>query len=387
MTAGHSDLAPSSAARWVVCNGSVQLIRDLPPEEESIEAREGNAAHEVGAALLRLGVLMDVGDPTSNGVSVTQEMVEMATVLAEHVAARLPPGQWATHLHVEERIAIPRIHELCWGTPDVWALLLPGMIGTEDGFFHLHLWDGKFGHLFVPHVENWQCIAYVLGVLDRIASFAPDTHVKVHIHIVQPRAYHREGPIRTWEVMASDLRAHANILTDAAHRAISGPAHLQTNDECEYCPARHVCTPAQTRAYRAADMSRDVTPHHLTPAQAGIELKWLREARDSLDARISGLEVQVETAMRAGAFVPHWELSTRAGNLEWVATHDEIRALGELNGVDLFNRPAPITPTQAKQRFKALEPMIDSYASRGPGRTKLMPLDLTKAKEIFSHGK
>lgn len=85
MTA-HARLAPSSAARIVACPGSRKL-EAMFPQEETIESREGDAAHWAAAQMLA-GVAVSIGMAASNGVLLTDEMIEGAEMYAEHILKR-----------------------------------------------------------------------------------------------------------------------------------------------------------------------------------------------------------------------------------------------------------------------------------------------------------
>lgn len=376
MSGNHSRVAPSAAGRWVECEGSVFLVSHIEPEDGP-EAMEGEAAHWVSSTLLTTGELIALDRMAPNGIFVTEEMREVATLYAEHVAARIDPVMWNERLHVEKQLLIPRVHAECWGTPDGWAL-----IGNV-----LHIWDLKFGHLFVEVFECWQLICYYAGILGLIERFVSDEQLEVHFHIVQPRAYHRDGPIRSWVVRGSDLRAHINRLANAAARAMQGGALCRTNDACDLCEARHTCEAALKDAGKSAAMAGSAQPQNLSPYAAGVELHRLHGAKRALDALISGLEAQAENDLRRGAFVPHWQLESEPGRLKWTADSDEIRGLQVVYEVPLFKEPEPITPTQAAKLSKGLAAMLPSYAKRDNGALKLKPFDINQARKVYSNGK
>jgi hypothetical protein len=363
----HSPVAPSAAGRWVVCEGSVELVADIV-EDDGPEAMEGEAAHHVSSTLLTTGALMPLDSMAPNGIFVTEEMREVALLYAEHVAARVDPVVWHERLHVEKRIVIPRVHQQCYGTPDGWAL-----VGNV-----LHIWDLKFGHLFVEVFECWQLICYYAGILDLIERAVSDEQLEVHF---------RDGPIRTWVVRGSDLRAHINRLANAAARALNGGALCKTSDECDLCPGRHRCEALRKDAYRSVAIAGSAQAHALSPYQAGVELHRLHTAKRALDALISGLETQAEHDLRRGAFVPHWQLESEPGRLKWAASNDELRGLEMLYDVKLFKEPEPITPTQAGKLSKGLEATLRSYAKRDNGGLKLKPFDINQARKVYSNGK
>src|SRR5205085_9695018 len=104
-------------------------------------------------------------------------------------------------LHVEGLIEISILHDLNWGTPDAWVY--------SPRSLTLDVFDFKFGHGFVSEFENWQLIGYAAGFLESLGIDGhADQALRVNLHVVQPRAYHRAGPVRTWSVLASDLRPY-----------------------------------------------------------------------------------------------------------------------------------------------------------------------------------
>src|SRR5690606_34097666 len=179
---------------------------------------------------------------------------------------------------------IPRIAEGFGGTPDAWAY--------NPDKRRLHIADLKFGFRFVEVWENWQLICYACGLLDMLQL--DDTQTTVEFTIVQPRSYRRDGPGRKWCVLASDLRAHINILQHAAAAA----TRYIPNPGCGDCPGRHVCVALQQSALVALERAYEGDPFELPPPALGDELRRLKDAAKKIDARISGLETQAEHAER-----------------------------------------------------------------------------------------
>lgn len=387
----HAFLAPSSAFRWVVCALSASLEAAYPETEANPSSLEGTAAHVVVQHVLQ-GLPVDIGWQAPNGVAVTQEMLEGADLVRDDVAATLGP-QWAQHLVIERPVQIPRVHPTHnWGTPDyrAWSML-------PDGRLCLHVWDFKFGHGIVEAAENWQLIDYVAGLLDEKGiDGIKDQHVVVDMVVIQPRAYHRDGPVRRWRVLASDLRAYINRLANAAGVAC-GPNPKATPDPvaCEDCTGRGHCEALQREGFRAAAKGQQYGALDLSPHALGLELRTLKRAQALLDARVTGLEAQAVATLKAGQLVPFWAMESVPGRLAWNKPVSEIFALGDMLGLDLQKEPEPITPTQAKAAAKAkakaqgldgktYEGLIDAYAARPPGAVKLTADDGSKARLTFS---
>lgn len=373
MTA-HSILAPSSAARRIQCPGSTLLEAAYPEAETTPEAAEGEAAHWAAAEMLS-GRLVDVGQIAPNGVVLTQEMVEGADLYYDDVVATLKPyGITPDKGQIEQQIAIPRIHPQSFGTPDyaVWLR-----------FGSLAVWDYKFGHRFVEVYENWQLIEYVAGLLHGLLQQGyDDRNIDVTVKIVQPRAYHRSGPIRSWSFRASDIRAHVNIASTAAHEALGPEPKQRVGPECRDCRARHACVTLQRAAMRELDEAGREQPLELPPAALGLELALLRAGIERLEARASGLEEQALAQIKRGASVPGWTVEHGAGRQRWAKPAAEVLAVGQMFGVDLARPVEPITPLQAVKAGLP-EQMLSALAETPRGAAALVRDDGSKARAIF----
>ena len=378
----HAFLAPSSAFRWVRCALSASLEAAYPETEASPSSLEGTAAHWVVQMLLQ-GTPVALGMQAPNGVAVTQEMLEAAELVRDDILATLGPD-WAKYLVIERRVQIPRVHPTHnWGTPDyrAWSRL-------NNGRLCLRVWDFKYGHGIVEAFENWQLIDYTAGLLDEAGiDGLQDQETVVDMVVIQPRAFHRDGPVRRWRVVASDLRPYINRLTNAAGEALSPNAKATPTPEgCENCLGRHACEGLQRAAYMAADKAQQYGALELSPHALGLELRALKRAQDLLAARVSGLEAQAVASIKAGRLVPFWVMESAPGRLAWTKPAPEIFALGEMLGLKLQKDPEPITPTQAKAAAKAAKidgALFDAYAVRPAGAAKLVADDGTKARLTF----
>lgn len=373
----HALLAPSSAARWGICALSASLEAACPESETSPASLEGTAAHWVVERVLQ-GAGFVPGEFAPNGLPVNQEMLEGADLVRQTISDSIGPG-WQDVLKIEERVRIRRVHaDHCWGTPDYSA-----WIGEQ----HLWLFDYKFGFSHVEVRENKQLIAYAAGLLDEAGiDGLQEQKVTIHMVIIQPRSYHRDGPVRVWNVRACDIRAEVNKLRNQAEMAVlPSPPATPHPDACKNCRGRHACEALQREAYAAADKSQEASPLDLSPHALGLELRNLTRAQKLLEARVSGLEAQVVGTIKQGKLVPFWAMESAKGNLAWDKSDEEVFALGTICGVNLAKAPTPITPTQAKKAGIPAS-LVDAYASRPPGVAKLIYDDGTKARLTFTSG-
>lgn len=365
MNRSHSRFAPSAAARWVRCPLS-RTMAEAFPDESGPAAIEGTAAHWVAEQMV-LGRPPAEGTITPNGQEVTEEMLDGAELYADDVLGTVPAPV------LETPVACPSIHPECFGTPDARYV--------SDDRRMLFLWDYKFGHRPVDPFENWQLTCYAAGLLDAMGvNGLADQHTRVVFRVVQPRAHHRDGPVREWACMASDLRPLINILHTAAHRE---PTDFQVSAECEDCPGRHACKALQHTALTHADTAgRGGLPDVLAPADAALELRLLQRAADRIRARITGLEGQVEGMLRRGDAVPGYRMAQGSARERWTRPPAEVIALGAMMGVDVAKPPAAITPRQARDAGLP-GTIVAAYSERPAGAMKLVPDDGSFLRRVF----
>lgn len=382
--AAHAFLAPSAAPRWVLCAGSALMESLYPDLGDDTKAREGTACHWVMDSALRMymgGPSITEGTIAPNGVVVTREMLEAVHMLAEDVQQRLGP-RWASMVTVERPLTVPRVHAQCWGTPDVRA-----WVEQPNGRRLLIVWDLKFGFKRVEAFENYQGVAYMAGCLseanDVPAPAFPESQVDCLFVIVQPRAYHPDGPVRTWATTATGLREYVHRMSMAADEA-TGPTPVcrPQPDACENCRARANCDALQEAAYRGMDIARQATPRELSTTAAGLELALLDDVKGLIEARVSGLEEVVKHRLQQGERVPFWHYAPGRGATNWTKPDAEVIALGNMLGLTL-HKPKVVTPLQAIKAGLP-ESLASKYSEKVPGATVLTRTDGSETRKIFS---
>lgn len=364
----HAPFAPSGLHRIVACPGSFNLIRKAREagvaldESDTPQSMEGTAAHWVASQLLETGEIVEAGRLAPNGVAVTDEMIEGVLLFEEAVKPYLYGAR------VEQHISCASIHHNCDGTPDF-------AFGPWGGV--LFISDYKFGHRYVDVFENVQLLAYALGVMP---EYLPS--VRVILQIVQPRSYHRDGPVRTWETTGEALwSTYRPMLAEACRAAESPDARCTVGPHCYKCPAIHVCDAAQRAELAAFDLSGTTAPLIMSADAKSLRLRQVQRAAQQLKEIESGLSEDVTAMIRRGENVPGFTIESSVGRLKWTAPAEEVIALGVAMGVDV-SKPALITPTQARKA--GMGDVVDAYAARDAGSTKLVQVDADRMRRVFT---
>lgn len=374
----HAILAPSSAPIWGVCEGSVTMQQQYPETDlEKASAVEGSAAHWVGSETLE-GREPREGQLTPFGLLVDEEMLDGAGIYIEHIIETLGAPDLdsiRSRLHVESRVYMPEIHAECWGTPDCWSYNPAARI--------LDIWDYKYGHGKVEAFENFQLVAYFEGVFTELGlNGVDDQNLTVRFHVVQPRCYVVDGPVRTWTVTAAKLRALVIILRMQAGKALSPNPKCHVNPGCKHCTARRACTTLQQASAGACDVAGDAIPHDLPPYAVGAELRDIRRAQAILEARETGLAEQALILARQGENIPFFRVEQTSGREAWKVPPQEVIAVGLMLGKDIAKPPAPVTPAQARKA--GIPPdLVEVYSERKPGAVKLVPDSTQRMRSIF----
>ena len=286
-------LYPSSADTWTKCHGYAALNAAYPrlPREETDVREDGIACHWLVQQFITQGTMPPVGTTTPNNRIVDESMVEAATMYMGHLQS------WGSPFHVESRIDC--------------STITPGMTGYADAYMYepglLRVCDFKYGFKPVEPENNLQLVIYALSILAMLGvDGITDQFTRVELSIVQPRAWHREGHIRTWSCMASDLRALGNILRDAAARSLAPNPQLTVNHGCKWCPVRHVCSALQDANGEWQEVATEATAFELQGAALGMEMMRLQRASEQIEARLTGLQIQAEQELRSLYVLVSW---------------------------------------------------------------------------------
>jgi hypothetical protein len=391
----HSIIPPSSAGIWGAqdgCTGWVLMNLTYPETEQSTAAAEGEAAHQIAAEMVEhfrqgragggpLSWSGYEGRAANNGVMFDEGMHEAAEVYAADVGRviRTRGVFSADYVKIETQRLIPSIHAEAYGTPDCTVY--------DAGKMEFIIWDFKYGFEVVEAYENWQLICYAAGLIDELLpkmaqSGIDDTAFTFRLVAVQPRAYHRQGPVREWAVTGAQLRGYVNILHANAEKALGPNATFNTGPHCKHCPGRHACPAALQAGFRLFEAATQALPVELPPAALGVQLALVGRARRQLEYLETGYHEQAKALMRSGRDVPGWIQEPTYGRKKWIAPAGDVAALGDMMGVDLRKPVDVVTPNQAVKKGVD-ETVITAYCETPRTGFKIAPDNGNKAKQVF----
>lgn len=354
MTA-HSEHRPSAAHRWMNCPGSVALSRGFD-DSSSVFAREGTAAHHMahdalefgrdaewyrGAAIDSTNGGMAWGDVVADGdrfFEVTAEMVDAVQIYLDVVRDLQEEGY---ELEFEQRLQTP-IGEDVFGTGDA--------VGYNAERRRVAVVDFKYGKgVVVDPAGNEQLLTYASGVAMRHHNQGVDEAILV---IVQPRAYHPDGPVRVAPpVTIAELQAHI----EKAQAAIKS-TELRPGPWCKFCPAAGFCPALRNRVYdamgvysrRPNEMAMD-HPEEYSPGQLAEAMSHL----EMIESYVKSVRRLAHNQGMKGEPPPGWKMVYSVGHRRFIRPEDVLQTMA-LYGVpeeDVFEPRKLRSPAQLEKEL------------------------------------
>ena len=233
----HATLAPSSISRVIRCPGSA-IPNAQAPSSSSFPAARGTAIHEMCEQLLKdrldgvtlsdywLGKTVEL---EGFAIEIGLEEIIIAETYVNYIRQRTE--ELNGKLLIEEKVYLNEISDDCWGTAD--AVIL----GEGN---RMVVADLKSGNFPVDVNFNEQLMTYSLGALARWG----DENTVVEMTIIQPskKSFHRDGPIRSFDIQAVDLVDWGfNILKPACEEAMDKDPSYNAGDWCRFCAYKPDC--------------------------------------------------------------------------------------------------------------------------------------------------
>lgn len=388
----HATWSASASARLWACAGSLTLGERYPEKGESLAAAWGTACHQVSEKVLtseaQLDDLLDTVEKTKeHSIDVNEDMIECARVYVDYVHERAASDPQA-ELWIERRFSLVKIDPPfdAGGTGDA-VIYLPGEKLLE-------IVDLKGGRGVVVEAKgNKQERTYSLGAM--LENSALDVR-QIMTTIVQPRAPHRDGRIRSETFHVADLMEWTAELLGAMKRSKSAwddygagdwdAFYLNPGNHCAstFCPARATCPAVQKASFEAVGLwFDDVTdkPHlHNTPDSLMPEqIAALLDAADMVEGYLNAVRAYAHSQAESGVKIPNYDLYPKQARRKF---KDGVTAqtLAEKTGRapdEFLGAPKLLTPAQTEKVLGKDKDKISGLWSAESSGTNLCRSDKT----------
>lgn len=367
MTA-HSQIGASSMYRWSACPGSVRLSKGIE-SKSSKYAEEGTEAHEIAANCLLKQNMVEI-EPEM------QEAIEVYIEFVRSLSANCKPGE----MHVVD---------LKYGAGILVEVVDEGEINPQLQYYGLGAYltvpVADKPRLLVEHKFDLSSIhPGCFGTADAVVVGAgPAT--KVHLHIVQPRCNHPDGPIRSHTIDAIDLLDFSVDLKDYAKATEDPNAKLVAGDHCRFCPASGVCPELARRVTAVAKLEFGPALSY-DPQQ----LKLALDSRDIVKAWLKAVDEFAYAEAEAGRCPPGYKLVAKRATRKWRSEGEVIEAL-QAKGVkpDVMFEPRSLKSPAQLEKVIDKKVVAEFTVSESSGHTLApesdkRPAVKPSAKEEFS---
>lgn len=372
----HATLGASSAHRWMVCPGSIRMSKGMP-NESSVYAREGSAAHEIGEMALKesknaidyLGFKLE----DYPEIEVDETMCALVQEYLDAVRWEIEKYEMAGYddaeLGVEIRFDLSHIY--------------PEMFGTCDAVVYLPEWkklivfDYKHGWVSVPVERNPQTMYYALGAI----TGKHNRDVKnIELVIVQPRSGHRTT-VKRWKCDEEELLDYKYVLIDSAKRTERPDSVLNPGEWCKFCPAAAVCRTLANRIGEIVMAKADPVDGLKMPNPDRIpfeELKIVWENAAMIEGWIRNVKSYAHAQALQGNFLPRTKLVEGRAHRKWkddeaaIKQLKKLKAIGEIEG-EIYSSKLK-SPAQIEDMLPKKERgIIADLWVKGTGAMTLVP--------------
>lgn len=416
----HAKLGASGAYRWMTCPGSIKLSEGMP-NESSVYAQHGSAAHALCEFLLENrnengedylghfingeGDFFKPGDEakTDDAFEIDQEMVDSVNIYLEAVLDEYDENILVqdTFLYVEESFDLSFIRPNMFGTNDA-SVFVPREFLTVSDF--------KYGRGKVVEAENnEQGMYYALGALhklcwnEELGDYDPDILPReVVIQIIQPRAHHPDGPVRSWTVPVEKIiKDFAEELREAADRTTMPNAELRAGDHCFFCPAKAICPEIKEEAERALQTDFDDIDEELTDEE--LEDMGKEKARaisedaeaigeamrviPLMDAYIKAVEGYALNLAKGGEKVPGQKLVRKGTRRKWTDPEAAQKELAKHLKPDQYMDEPKLLSFTKIEKLKGMKSVVADLVHAPEGGLTLAPISDKREEVEIDPGK
>ncbi len=390
MTTDHYIFSASGSPRWIPCPGSIEAIRldrlsgKLPEVDGSSDAADlGTAAHKLGEkCLVKNHKPEKYMAKFIDRFQVDEDMIAAVSVYLKYAADKKKEYGENCIMKIEVKSSLKKILGVnCGGTSDLV------FIAIEHGI--LHIIDYKNGSgILVEVIDNTQLRLYALGVYHGLPKRIKNKIKHVNMTIVQPRAYHDVGPVRSdTKSIKQLLEWQVSTLVPAVQSAESGEIELHASIKaCEWCPRAGYCEEAASHKMELAQLEfSDFSDEANLPTPGELPLERIQQIIDHKDVIVKWLNSvwqHAETLQDKKPTFKGWKLVTSISNRRYKSEKKVITTMKKLGlpMTKMFEEAKLKSPTelqkavQVKMNLTATEAkaVVDKLCERVETGTKMV---------------
>jgi hypothetical protein len=336
----HATWSASATERNWRCAGAIAMESISPEDKESLHAARGTAAHEVAEWALRSGgeCFARLGDKVAtkeHDIEVDEEITNSAQEYVDYCRGLSGDER------IEEKFSLAAI------SPPFEAGGTCDFICVETA--QIEVVDLKHGMGVVDVNENKQLRTYALLAMLNVPEAANVDKIKVTI--VQPRAPHKDGRIRSETFHVADLVEWTSELMKAMRRSKRAFDDFQkiggtregfdvwaeawlTPGACKFCRAEANCPALRKKALaviseKAAGWFEDPNATVVVPSPAEMTPETFGRVLDGLDMLedwIKAVRGHAHAQAERGVTIPGYQLVDKIGNRVW--KDEEVALVG-----------------------------------------------------------
>jgi hypothetical protein len=402
----HAQWSASATSRNAVCAGAIAM-ETMCEDRETEAAAWGTCAHQLSEVCLRQQreASSFIGETQKSGkfeFLVDDEMADCAQTYVDYVHEASVYGI-GKNLWIEQHFTLEKL-----STPLEAGGTADAVIYDRDG--ELEVVDLKGGRGVIVEVAgNPQMRTYALGA---VLAF-PELDVKtIKVTIVQPRAHHKDGRIRSETFHVADLlewaadllvmmkrsRAALDEFAGVGARRTSGvdPSDGEevhgvafdnsvafdawtekwlTTGQCLFCPAKAICPAVRKEVmnripavaakwFEDPSISVPLNISNLPRTASPEELAHFLDGFEMLESWISAVRAYAHNQAEGGVAIPGYQLAQKIGNRAWI---DEVKTSEALVTIGLGEKqifenkmrsPAQIEKILGVKRKAEIEPLV-----------------------------
>jgi hypothetical protein len=333
----HATLSASGSNRWMNCPGSIREEKGRK-DSGSAYAQEGTAAHEVASQCLADNKIPEqfLGQ-TIEGVKVDEEMTDAVKVYLDHIDA-VREEMEGEKVRIEQKLVLSQVGEGMFGTADFLILNLKDR--------ELHNMDYKHGAGVPVDIEwNTQMLYYAVGAVKGIE----DKIDCVVLHIIQPRADHDDGTVRTWTITTKALLKWVEEkLKPAVEATRKDDAPLATGKWCKWCKAKAVCPEVQSAVLNSAQTDF-AKPTLRDPAAMDLkDIGRVLEFATIIQDWAKAVQIEAQNRAEGGEAINGFKLVAKRANRAWQNVETAEAFLTKSLGAQAYTRKL-LSPAQAEK--------------------------------------